>query len=453
MAGRLRALLWFRLDQMTEVTSRPGPRSRSSSRGGSRSDARLPRQSAGPREPAAAGPRGPAAIAAWLRGETQRSLAGAAALAAAGAVLCGLAASGTVALAGWFLADAGAHGSTTDALGVGAQVWLLGHGAPLSVGGVPFGLVPLTVTAGVVWLLLRLAERAGRTARAVEDDRTLLQAAVVLAGVYLVLVVGVCVATGGGSSGASLPRAVAGGLLLSGLVGTVGLARGSGRWQVWRERVPGWVRAVAGAAVRAVAVVLAAAAVLLVVALGLGFNDALAVMAGLRLDTAGQVSYLVACALLLPNAVLLAAAYLLGPGFAVGAGTLVSPSVVALGPVPAFPLLAALPEDGATAPWLMGVMALPALAAAYAAGRAQLRYDVVAFDSAALRGFGGGAAGGVLLTALVALAGGPVGTGRLAEIGAPVAEVAIVAVGAMALAGMLAASAVAWWQRRSTARD
>ena len=38
-----------------------------------------------------------------------------------------------VAVVGWFLADAGAHGQTTDALRVGADAWLVGNGSGLSV--------------------------------------------------------------------------------------------------------------------------------------------------------------------------------------------------------------------------------------------------------------------------------------------------------------------------------
>ena len=45
----------------------------------------------------------------------------------------------------------------------------------------------------------------------------------------------------------------------------------------------------------------------------------------------------------LPNSVIWAIAYMLGPGFAFGIGTAVSPSGSALGAVPAFPMLAALP--------------------------------------------------------------------------------------------------------------
>jgi len=46
-----------------------------------------------------------------------------------------------------------------------------------------------------------------------------------------------------------------------------------------------------------------------------------------------------------PNAIVWAIAYTLGPGFAFGTGTVVAPTGSALGAVPLFPMLAAIPSD------------------------------------------------------------------------------------------------------------
>ncbi len=51
-------------------------------------------------------------------------LATAAGVAGAGAAAVGLVVCMSIALTGWFLADAGSHGETTDALRVGADGWL-----------------------------------------------------------------------------------------------------------------------------------------------------------------------------------------------------------------------------------------------------------------------------------------------------------------------------------------
>ncbi|MCW2838343.1 MAG: hypothetical protein JWQ15_2457, partial [Marmoricola sp.] len=48
----------------------------------------------------------------------------------------------------------------------------------------------------------------------------------------------------------------------------------------------------------------------------------------------------------------------------------------------------------------------------------------------------------------IALAGGPMGTGRMADIGASASEVFVAAVMAMSLGGLVAGVVTAWWQRR-----
>ena len=83
---------------------------------------------------------------------------------------------------------------------------------------------------------------------------------------------------------------------------------------------------------------------------------------------------------------------------------------------------------------------------------AQRSYRVTAYDSAALRGFGSGFGAALLTTLAITLAGGPMGTGRMADIGAPVGEVLVSAVAAMSLGGLVAGVATAWWQRRRAAR-
>jgi hypothetical protein len=173
-------------------------------------------------------------------------------------------------------------------------------------------------------------------------------------------------------------------------------------------------------------------------------------MSGLHLAPGDYVMYTLATMAVAPNAVLFGSAYLIGPGFAVGTGTVVSPTLVSLGPVPAFPLLAALPDSGPTPEWAVGFMAAPVVVAMVGAVLAQRAYKVLAYDSAALRGFGCGFGAALLSTAAIALAGGPMGTGRMADIGAPLGEVLVSSVASMSLGGLVAGVATAWWQRRET---
>jgi hypothetical protein len=353
-----------------------------------------------------------------------------------------------LAVIGWFLADAGAHGQTTDALRVGADAWLVGHGAQLTLSGVPLGIVPLTLTGLIAMVLFRSGRWAAATSQPADDDRSVLLAATVLTGIYVVIAVVTCTLVAQDSASPSLGRAILGALLLSGVAGTLGLAAGTGRLRAWVDLVPGWVRSVAYGACAGFALLVAASAVLVVAALATGLNEAASVMTGLHLGAGDHVMYALATLAVAPNAVLFGCAYLLGPGFAVGTGTVVSPTLVALGPVPAFPLLAALPGDGPTPGWAVGLLAVPVLVGATGAVLAQRSYGVTAYDSAALRGFASGFGAALVTTVAIALAGGPMGTGRMADIGASTSEVFVAAVMAMSLGGLVAGVVTAWWQRR-----
>ncbi|MFL6130039.1 MAG: DUF6350 family protein, partial [Mycobacteriales bacterium] len=142
----------------------------------------------------------------------------------------------------------------------------------------------------------------------------------------------------------------------------------------------------------------------------------------------------VGCILLLPNAALWAVAYAAGPGFAVGVGTGISPFAAVLGPVPAFPLLAALPQDGSPPPAVRAVLLLPVLAGV-AAGVVLVRSlppEPATTDGARHRmlpaagwGLVAGLAAAVALTLLAAVAGGRLGDGYLAAVGPSPWQVAL----------------------------
>src|SRR5262249_33217333 len=126
----------------------------------------------------------------------------------------------------------------------------------------------------------------------------------------------------------------------------------------------------------------------------------------------GSVLVLLLGLLYAPNAVICGVSYLVGPGFAVGTGTSVSLVGSHLGPVPAFPLLAALPSITSPAPGRWPLVAAPLLAGVLAgviAGRAA----GASGRRAAVRLAGwSGLTVGVALAGLAALAGGPLGAGR-----------------------------------------
>ncbi len=376
-----------------------------------------------------------------------RPLAVGAALGAAAAALGTLLTCMAVCVVGWFLADAGAHGQTTDALRVGADMWLLGHGSGVDVGGVPVHVVPLTLTALFALAAWRLGRWAAASSAPAEDDRAAALAGVVFSGVYLVITVVVCIVAAGAVATPGLGRAVVGSLVVS-AVGALGLAQGTGYLRTWLDRVPGWVRSIGHGAATGLLLLLAASTILLLVRVVLGLSQAATVLSELHLHPGDYVMYALVTLAVVPNAVLFGAAYLLGPGFAVGAGTVVSPSVVSLGPVPAFPLLSALPDSGPTPAWVIALVAIPVLAAAGGAVRAQRAYGVTAYDSAALRGFGSGLGAALLTTLVIAVSGGAMGTGRMAVIGASVPDVLVAAVASMSLGGLVAGVVTAFVQRR-----
>jgi hypothetical protein len=370
--------------------------------------------------------------------------AGSAALTAAGAMLVGCMA---LALAGWFASDAGSHGDTRDAIRIGADAWLLAHGSHLQLEAATVTAIPLGLTMLCAYVTFRLGRWAGATS-AVEDDRAVLTAVGVLAGVYGVVAVVTAVLASLGPAQPSPGRAFVGGFLLAGLFGGAGLLAGSGRWPGLRERVPEPVRCVATATASVVLLMLAAGSLLVTGALLLDLGSAANVLSRLHTDVPGGLLYTVVVAAVAPNASLLAGAYLLGPGFAVGTGTVVSPSAVVLGPVPAFPLLAALPGNGATPAWTAGLVVVPALVAGVAVASVLRRFPVSKYDAGALRGVAAGLLGGVLFALVTLLAGGSVGPGRMSDVGAPLGETLVAAGVAMGVGGLLGGVAMTWWLRR-----
>ena len=143
-------------------------------------------------------------------------------------------------------------------------------------------------------------------------------------------------------------------------------------------------------------------------------------------------------------------AYLLGPGFAVGAGTLVTPSAVVLGPLPLFPLLAALPGTGPTPVWTPFLVALAPLVAAVG------RRPGAAPPPRRCAGRRGrcaavppGCWAGLLLGLLTALAGGAVGPGRMQVVAPYAQDVLLHALAAFGFGGLVGGLAMTLWQRRA----
>ena len=172
------------------------------------------------------------------------------------AALAGLVAAGSglvvclaVAVTGWFLADGGAHGDTRDALRVGADAWLLGHGSHLTYGGVTYTVVPLGLTALLAWVAFRAGRWAGATSPPA-DDRELLVGTALMTSAYVVVAIVTCVVAATPEVAGSLVLTLLGAIVLAGGVGGCGLVTGAGRWPVVRALLPSWAWPVVRAGAR-----------------------------------------------------------------------------------------------------------------------------------------------------------------------------------------------------------
>jgi hypothetical protein len=353
-----------------------------------------------------------------------------------------------VALAGWFASGADAHGDTLAALRVGADAWLLGHGSGLALGPTTVSAVPLGITGISVLAFWRAGRRAGRGCPG-ETASGLALGVAVLAAVAAAIATVVAVLASTPDAEPNLGRVVVGAVLVALVGGGPGLAQGSGRTTL--GALPREARLVLRAGLAALLVLVAAASVLVAVAFLSDLGAAANVLARLHVDVGGGLLYTAVVAAAAPNAVLLGVAYLLGAGFAVGTGTVVAPTLVDLGPVPAFPLLAALPGS-ALPPWLSTLLlAVPALAAALGTGLV-LRGRSGGWARGALLGLCGGLVGAVLTTLCVQAAGGAVGPGRMADVGADAWPVLGQAALSLGLGGAVAGLALGWWEGRTTGR-
>ena len=132
-----------------------------------------------------------------------------------------------------------------------------------------------------------------------------------------------------------------------------------------------------------------------------------------------------------PTALVWALAWLAGPGFAVGQGTVFSATEVATAPLPAVPLLGALPSPGS--PALAWVVLVPAAVGVAVGVWLHRRRPQESLAGAALAALTAGAAVALAALVLAAAASGAIGPGRMAVVGpapAPVAGLLLVEVGA-----------------------
>jgi hypothetical protein len=294
-----------------------------------------------------------------------------------------------------------------------------------------------------VALLHAATLRAGRVA-GVTSRRGVIALASAVTATYAVVATVVATLAGTGAV-APLPRsAFLGAAVVAGLASGSAAVRATGRWLVLWHRLPALVRQTLPPAVGAAAVLLGGGALLGGVMLALHHDRAGVLVAGLDPGPGGMLLLLLAMLLYVPTAAVWGLGFAVGPGFAVGEGTAVTVAGADLGAVPAFPLLAALPQGtGAGA----GALALAVPVAAGLLAALLLHRTASASDAADLRSWRQvlnaaglvGAFVAVCTGALAALAAGPAGPGRMADTGpdwwavGPAAGLEVAAVVAAAL--------------------
>ncbi len=367
-----------------------------------------------------------------------------------------------IAVVGWFLTDAGGEGAPSGALRVGAHGWLMAHGSTVAIEGVRITAMPLGLTLLCAWVVWRVGHRVGESisghgpdADRIADgarDLTVPYAAGLFAVGYAVVGVLTTSIAATAASAPSEARVVLWSVLLGLGVGGPAIAFGSGRAAIWLPVVPPAVRDSALVARRILSRWALICLVALVAGFVLDFSTAANVVSQLHADAGAVLLMTVLTLLLLPNALLFSSAYLVGPGFTVGTGTTVSTTAVVLGPLPMFPLLAALPDQGSQPWWTDWLMLTPILLAALVAGQVQRDRPVLAWDRAAIRGCAGGISAGVVLAILSAFAGGAVGPGRMQDVGPYVFDVLLHAITSFGIGGVVGALVVCWWQRDADGR-
>jgi Family of unknown function (DUF6350) len=342
-------------------------------------------------------------------------------------------------------------GSVGGTARLGLAGWLLGHGVPLRTPSGPLGLAPLTVAGFAAWRVSRAGVHATRAirARGSGSPRRALAVAVAVGIAYgvLGLVAGAVV----NASGPPLSPIRAGGTLavFGAFAALSGALRSTGGLGAVAARTPDALRDGLRTGVVAALAMLGIGALLAGTAIAIAGGDAADTIAAYHTGAAGQAGITLICLAYAPNAAVWAAAYLIGPGFAIGGDTVVRATEVNVGALPAVPLVAGLPAApldgpaalalclplvaGAVAGWLLArrVRAAPP-GTAEGGWRRLLGAAVIA-----------GPVAGVLLGLAAIASAGPLGDGRLAEVGPVGWQVGAVSSGVMAL-GTLTGAAIGW---------
>jgi hypothetical protein len=374
------------------------------------------------------------------------------AIASAAAAGTGLVILVLLVLIGWIAAPHAGLG-LTGVLRTAATAWLIGNHVGFllsgtgSIGMLPLGLVLLP--GALLWRAGRWVVRTGGVTRLRHVGAVALAVAVP----YAVLAVALALAGRSARAAPSVLQAAVCGFLLALPAAGLGGARALAPWRQLTALLPARLRSVLVGAAGALAVLAAVGAAIAGAALATHLGKFSSINAALAPGAVGAGLLLLAQVSYVPNAIVWAISFSLGPGFAFGTGTVVAPTGSALGPLPALPMLAALPAGlhPAIPPALSAaVLAVPYMAGAFGGLLVARAAPTPALEVAPLWGFGSGALAGCVLAVLAWFAGGPLGSGRLAAVGPSAWQVGVVAVLEVGVAAAVTAGVANWLHYRTT---
>jgi hypothetical protein len=371
------------------------------------------------------------------------------AIAATAVTVTGLVILTLLVLAGWIAAPHSGLG-LPGVLRTATGLWLAAHHVGFAlrgagrIGMLPLGLVLLP--GALLWRAGRWIVRTGQVTRLTELGFSVLA----LAAPYAALCGALALASRSPLVTPSLPQAVIAGFLLAVCAGGLGAARALAPWGQLASLMPPRSRSVVLGSAVALAVLAAGGAVLAGASLAVHMTEYKELYSSLAPGAVGGALLLLAQLAYVPNAIGWAVCYSLGPGFAFGAATVVAPTGTALGPLPIFPMLAALPANsGAVPAWLSaGVLALPYLAGVAGGVLVARAAPTPAVEIAPLWGFACGVVTGGVTGALAAFSGGPLGSGRLAAVGPSGWQAALVAALEVGVSAAIAAGVANWLRLR-----
>lgn len=339
------------------------------------------------------------------------------------------------------------------AVQVGLAGWCLAHGGVLGVRIGTVSLVPLLFTAVAVltagWSAARLASGLARDAPARLSWARGLRRDVAVEGTVFVgayTAVGLLAALLARSPDVTVspPRALLGFLLVGLGAYVIGLRtefradlRQIAPGWVSTAAVPTWARAGWGAAWATLGVLLLAGLLLAVLLPVLRFDRVATLYDALSPGIVGGLVLTCAQILYLPNLAVWALSWLAGPGFGIGVDSSITLTTSEPGLMPLVPLFGALPEPGPLPAFVRVALVIPVLAGAYLERRAGRVVGDDPLDRALAAAAGSLIAGlGAALAAM--LAGGALGSARLASVGAPPVQLAAILAGELALGAAIA---------------